>query len=56
MHNAKAHLAVYVSKRNLDRRVVVLQPRRPNGTFTSPTVEETTFATAHLSVKGKVVR
>lgn len=47
-----AHMALHLS-RKFTRRVLVVQPRRADGTFLSP-VPSSTVATVHLTINGVV--
>lgn len=51
-NDTKAHAAIHLS-RNLTRRVLVVQPRRADGTFLSPEVGHT-VRTFHVTVNGLV--
>lgn len=50
-----AHMALHLSEK-FTRRVLVVQPRRPDGTFQSPVRvgQSATIATVHLTINGMV--
>jgi len=56
MNMTNTHLAFHLS-RNLTRRVLVIQPRRADGTFQSPVTPRAVpaFSTFHVTVNGVVI-
>lgn len=55
------HLAIHLSAKNTEKLIIVLQNRRPNGTFLKPSplnnlINDTmnAFDTVHITIDGKV--
>jgi hypothetical protein len=51
----KPHLAIHISRLGF-RKVFILQPRRPNGTFETPLASILNPNSTHVTFNGRVVK